>query len=62
MRSGSSAHATKDPNVSALEHDLSELLGLRVKIAVRGDSGALTVHYDTLEQLDDLLHRLSQGM
>ena len=60
-RIGRSSRQAKDPNVSALEHDLSELLGLRVKIAVRGDSGALTVHYDTLEQLDDLLHRLSQG-
>ena len=52
----------KDPNVAALEHDLNELLGLRVKFAVRGEGGSLTVHYDTLEQLDDLLHRLSHGV
>ena len=58
---GGKAHKAKDPNVAALEHDLNDLLGLRVKIAVRGEGGALTVHYDTLEQLDDLLHRLSHG-
>jgi ParB family chromosome partitioning protein len=58
---GGKARKAKDPNVAALEHDLNDLLGLRVKIAVRGEGGALTVHYDTLEQLDDLLHRLSHG-
>ena len=57
----SKADKTVDPNVSALERNLTELLGLRVAIAVRGDGGALTVQYDTLEQLDDLLCRLSNG-
>ncbi len=57
----SKADKTVDPNVSALERSLTELLGLRVAIAVRGDGGALTVQYDTLEQLDDLLCRLSNG-
>ena len=51
----------QDPNVAALEHDLCDLLGLQVKISVRGAGGALTVRYETLEQLDDLLHRLSHG-
>jgi ParB family chromosome partitioning protein len=49
----------QDPNIAALEHDLCDLLGLQVEISVRGAGGALTVRYETLEQLDDLLHRLS---
>ena len=51
----------QDPNVAALERDLCNLLGLQVKIFVRGAGGALTVHYETLEQLDDLLHRFNHG-
>ena len=45
----------------ALERDLSALLGLRVTINIQGRGGALTIHYRTLEQLDDVLKRLTQG-
>ena len=45
----------------ALERDLSDLLGLRVTVNFRGDGGELVVHYKTLEQLDDVLHKLSYG-
>ncbi len=48
----------KDPNTVALEKQLSDILGLRVSIDERGEGGRLTVHYDTLEQLDDVLHRI----
>lgn len=48
-----------DPDTAALERDLSSLLGLRVTIKILGQGGALTIHYGTLEQLDDVLHRLS---
>jgi ParB family chromosome partitioning protein len=52
----------KDPDTMALEQEMSSLLGLRVSIASHGDKGgSLTIHYGTLEQLDDVLHRLSQG-
>lgn len=50
----------KDPDTIALERDLTSLLGLRVTIEIRGQGGSLTVHYKTLEQLDDVLHRLNQ--
>jgi ParB family chromosome partitioning protein len=50
----------KDPDTVALERDLTALLGLRVTIEFRGQGGSLTVHYQTLEQLDDVLHRLNQ--
>ncbi len=51
----------KDPDTQALERDLSGLLGLRVTIEIKGEGGDLTIHYKTLEQLDDVLHRLNKG-
>ncbi len=51
----------KDADTVALERDLSNLLGLKVGIEFRGGAGTLTIHYTSLEQLDDILHRLSQG-
>jgi ParB family chromosome partitioning protein len=48
----------KDPDTIALENDLSARLGLKVTIDFHGRGGCLSVHYETLEQLDDLLHRL----
>ena len=53
--------ATKDPDTIALEQDLSNMLGLRVSIDFHGKGGRLVINYDTLEQLDDLLNRLSQS-
>ena len=49
----------KDPDTVALERELTTLLGLKVTIAFGSQGGALTVHYRTLEQLDDVLRRLS---
>ena len=49
----------KDPDTLALERDLTALLGLKVNIDIRGKGGALTVHYQTLEQLDEVLRRLN---
>ena len=51
----------KDADTLALERDLSTMLGLRVTIDLRGQGGTLGIHYNTLEQLDDVLHRLSQS-
>ena len=51
----------KDPDTLALEHDLTALLGLRVNIEIDGRGGALTVHYQTLEQLDEVLRRLNHA-
>ncbi len=54
------ARAPKDPDTVALERDLTALLGLKVTIDFEGKSGSLTIHYQTLEQLDDVLRRLNQ--
>ncbi len=52
----------KDPDIRALEEDMTGLLGLQVTIDPQNDqSGAVTIEYKTLEQLDDVLRRLSQG-
>lgn len=55
------ASAVRDPNILALESDLSQLLGLKVSIKTKGESGKIDIVYETLEQLDDVLHRLTHG-
>ncbi len=60
-RSQKSRPLSKDVDTLALERDLAALLGLKVDIKFLGKGGSLTVHYDSLEQLDDILHRLSKG-
>ena len=49
-----------DPNLKALETDLSRALGLKVSIdpAKRGGGGRLTIAYKAAEQLDGLIGRL----
>ena len=59
-RAPSGAARAKDPDTLALERDLTALLGLKVTIDFKGKGGTLTIHYKTLEQLDDVLHRLNQ--
>jgi ParB family chromosome partitioning protein len=51
----------KDVDTQALERNLANLLGLKVGIKFKAGGGSLTVHYDSLEQLDDILKRLGQG-
>ncbi len=51
----------KDADTVVLERDLAALLGLKVEIKFGHDGGTLTLHYGSLEQLDDILHRLSHG-
>ena len=54
------AATEKDPDTLALERDLSNLLGLKVTISFHGPKGGnLVIHYQTLEQLDDVLQRLT---
>lgn len=57
----SSKPAEKDADTRALEADLSAATGVKVTLAHKpdGESGQLTLSYDTLEQLDDLCRKLS---
>jgi ParB family transcriptional regulator, chromosome partitioning protein len=52
----------EDPNIKALENDVSNLLGLKVKVAHKGDKGGeVRIAYKTLEQLDEIIDRLKNG-
>lgn len=55
------AKAQKDADIRALETNLSELLGLKVSIDPETTSkGILSIEYQNLDQLDDVLRRLSR--
>lgn len=51
----------KDADTRALEHDLSDALGLEVEILDRNGAGELRIRYRSLEQLDDVCRRLTGG-
>lgn len=54
--------AAKDADIRALERDLAAKIGLKVDIRHRGtQGGTLSIHYTLLEQLDDVIGRLSRG-
>lgn len=50
---------TMDADLDALERQLGDLLGLKVKVANKGTQGAVTLHYSSLDQLDMICQRLS---
>ena len=58
-KNAASAPAGKDPDTLALERDMTDLLGLKVDIGFKNGRGVLSIHYNDLAQLDDLLARLS---
>lgn len=51
----------KDSDTLALERSLTDVLGLNVEIDFNGRSGQVSVKYKTLDQLDDIIRRLSGG-
>ena len=64
VRKTKRARPEKDPDTVALEHDVSSMLGLTVHIRPRGansHTGTLAIEYSSLDQLDDVLQRLSRG-
>ncbi|NYZ13104.1 ParB/RepB/Spo0J family partition protein [Azospirillum sp. RWY-5-1] len=49
----------KDIDLMNLEEEISARIGLRVAIAPQGGKrGTITIHYQTLDQLDDVIRRL----
>lgn len=51
----------KDPDTLALERELSQATGLAVELDMASDqAGTLSVHYTSLDQLDDLMERLTR--
>ena len=57
--SRSAKNTDKDSDTIALERDLSNMLGLEVTITFHGSGGELSIAYDNLEQLDEILNKLS---
>jgi ParB family chromosome partitioning protein len=49
----------KDADTAALEKQLADHLGLKVAIKFDGQGGELVIRYKTLDQLDEVLKRLS---
>ena len=49
----------RDANTMAVERDLSGRLGLRVRLQPRGSGGTLSIAYRSLDQLDELIRRLT---
>lgn len=48
-----------DSDIAALERQLGDILGLKVKIAYGGSNGAVTVGFSSLDQLDLICQRLT---
>ena len=57
--SGGSRSEGANTDIAALEHQLGDLIGLKVRIAHGAAGGTLTLHYSTLDQLDMICQRLS---
>ena len=53
------ASAPVDADLAALERQLGDILGLKVKVAHDGTKGTVVVHYSSLDQLDMICQRLS---
>lgn len=64
-KNGAPAKATRigaaapDADILALERQLGDILGLKVKISHSGVSGSVTLGYSSLDQLDLICQRLS---
>jgi ParB family chromosome partitioning protein len=55
------AAVAKDADTLSIERELGNLLGLKVTINFRKNGGELVIHYQTLDQLDDVLRRISNS-
>lgn len=49
----------RDADTVALEKSLTDHLGLKVELKGAGETGSVTIHYKSLDQLDGLLERLN---
>ena len=60
-----SGKAAKDPNIAQLEASISNVLGLKTHILhsvdKKGDKGEVRIAYRSLEQLDEIVRRLSKS-
>lgn len=59
QQAATSRRRPRDADTVALERDLSSRLGLPVRLQPRRQGGTLSIAYRSLEQLDDLIKRLT---
>jgi ParB family transcriptional regulator, chromosome partitioning protein len=57
--SAGKAQHPADADLEALERQLGDMLGLKVRVSHNGRSGNVTLHYSSLDQLDMICQRLS---
>ena len=57
--SARNAAKAADPDLEALERQLGDILGLKVQVSHKGQGGAVTLNYSSLDQLDMICQRLS---
>jgi ParB family chromosome partitioning protein len=58
----SGASIVKDPDILALENELSTAIGLKVVLELKSvEEGFVKIHYKSLEQLDDVCQKLNNG-
>lgn len=60
-RSKRASRRGKSADTIAFEQRLSDVLGLRVALDVRGEGGVLHIRYKKLEQLDDVVRKLERA-
>lgn len=48
----------KDPNIAALEAQLRESLGTKVQIQMKGNTGKISIHFYSKEEMKELMNRL----
>lgn len=49
---------SRDPDLENLIEEISARIGLKVNIAPKGKRGSITIHYQSLDQLDEVIRRL----
>jgi ParB family chromosome partitioning protein len=59
IASARNAAKAADPDLEALERQLGDILGLKVQVSHKGQGGAVTLNYSSLDQLDMICQRLS---
>ncbi|MDR3326033.1 MAG: ParB/RepB/Spo0J family partition protein [Rhodospirillaceae bacterium] len=62
QREKKTSKTNKNVDLLALERDMTKLLGFKVLITLNNKGGRILMKYSTLEQLDDVLNRLSNGL
>ncbi len=48
----------RDANITMLEKELERMIGLKTTITAKGKAGTVTLHYQSLDQLDDIVKKL----